>query len=79
MANRVQGWLQKWIGQFPPLPQSEPPIERDPSTVRFVTYRRLGEPPLRTNKEVFHSKLFIVTHVGGAVAMVVACRNKNSG
>ena len=72
--------LETIIGPYPPSPNSGvPQSPRDPATVRFVTYRSLGEPPLRTNKEVFHSKLFIVTHVGGAAAMVVACRNKNSG
>ncbi|HUM04030.1 MAG TPA: hypothetical protein VLT90_01130 [Terriglobales bacterium] len=72
-------WVHKWIGQYPHLPQSEPLLERDPSTVHLWTYRRLGEPALRTNKEVFHSKVFITAHVGGAIAMAVACRNKNSG
>jgi hypothetical protein len=51
---------------------------RDPLTVHFWTYRGWQEPPLRTNKEVFRSKLFIATHVGGAIAMIVACRNKRS-
>lgn len=72
-------WLHKVIGQYPPLPQSEPLLKRDPSTVHFWTYRAWNEPSLRTNKEVFRSKLFITAHVGGAIAMAVACRNKNSG
>ena len=73
-------WLHKLIGQHPPpLPPSEPLLGRDPSTVHLWTYRGWNEPPLRTNKEVFRSKAFIGAHVGGAIAMVVACRNKNSG
>ena len=55
-----------------------PQLQRDPATVHFWTYRAWGDPPLRTNKEVFRSKLFLAAHVGGALAMIVACRNKNS-
>ena len=72
--------LHKLIGQYPPLPESATPQpERDPSSVHFWTYRGLQDPPLRTNKQVFHSKIFLAAHVGGAVAMIVACRTKNSG
>jgi hypothetical protein len=46
--------------------------------VHFWTYRGWQEPPLRSNKQVFHSKVFVAAHVGGAIAMIVACRNKNS-
>lgn len=72
-------WVHKLVGQYPPLPDAgtaQP--ARDPSTVHFWTYRGLQEPPLRTNKEVFRSKLFVATHVGGAIAMIVACRNSRS-
>jgi hypothetical protein len=62
------------------LPGSKKPLSaRDPSTVHFWTYRGWDEPPLRDNKQVFRSKLFIGAHVGGAIAMIVACRNKRSG
>jgi hypothetical protein len=72
-------WVHKLIGQYPPLPESATTqLKRDPSSVHFWTYRGWQEPPLRTNKEVFRSKLFVATHVGGAVAMIVACRNKRS-
>lgn len=73
-------WLHKLIGQYPPLPESKgPEPERDASTVHFWTYRGLYDPPLRRNKQVFRSKLFLATHIGGAIAMIVACRTKNSG
>lgn len=72
-------WVHRLIGQYPPLAESKTlRLERDPSTVHFWTYRGVGEPPLRNNKQVFRSKLFIGAHVGGAIAMIVACRNKNS-
>ena len=73
-------WLHKWIGQYPPLPESATPQpERDPSSVHFWTYRGWQDPPLRTNKQVFRSKVFLAAHIGGAIAMIVACRTKNSG
>ena len=71
-------WVHKLIGQYPPSPDSGPQPERDPSTVHFWTYRGADDPPLRTTKQVFRSKLFVATHIGGAIAMIVACRNKNS-
>ena len=72
-------WLHKLIGQYPPLPESAiTQLQRDPSPVHFWTYRGWQDPPLRTNKQVFRSKLFIATHVGGAIAMIVACRSKTS-
>jgi hypothetical protein len=71
--------LHKLIGQYPPLPDSATPQpERDPSSVHFWTYRGLEDPPLRTNKQVFHSKIFLAAHIGGAVAMIVACRSPHS-
>lgn len=74
------GWVHKLIGQYPPLPESQTnqPL-RDPASVHFWTYRCLDEPPLRTNKQVFRSKLFVATHAGGAIAMAMACHTKNSG
>ena len=73
-------WLHKLIGQYPPLPESATPQpERDPSSVHFWTYRGWQERPLRTNKQVFHSRMFLAAHVGGAVAMIVACRSPHSG
>ena len=47
--------------------------------MHFWTYRGFNEPPLRDNKQVFRSKLFMGAHIGGAIAMIVACRNKRSG
>ena len=73
-------WMHKLVGQYPPLPESpEANQRRDPATVRFWTYRNPQDPPLRNNKEVFRSKLFVASHVGGAVAMIMACRARNSG
>jgi hypothetical protein len=72
-------WVHKFIGQYPPLSESELQTEREPSSVHFWTYRGRQEPPLRTNKQVFHSKIFLAAHTGGAIAMIVACRTKNSG
>jgi hypothetical protein len=73
-------WVHKLIGQYPPSPESGNfQSQRDPSTVHFWTYRGVDEPPLRTNKQVFRSKLFLAAHIGGAIAMIVACRRKNSG
>jgi hypothetical protein len=53
--------------------------ERDPSALPYWTYRGWRRSPLRTNKQVFHSKVFLATHIGGVIAMIVACRTKNSG
>ena len=73
-------WEHKWIGQYPPVTESgRPQPPRDPSTVHFPTYRRWQDPPLRTNKQVFHSIIFLGTHAGGAIAMGVACSSKHSG
>jgi hypothetical protein len=63
-----------------PLRESATPqTERDPSSVHFWTYRGWQDPPLRTNKQVFHSRIFLAAHVGGAVAMIVAWRSTHSG
>jgi hypothetical protein len=72
--------MHKLIGQYPPLPElTETNQRRSPATVRFWTYRDPQDPPLRNNKEVFRSKLFVAAHFGGAVAMIMACRARNSG
>jgi len=72
--------LHKLIGQYPPLPESRTKQpDRDPSSVHFWTYRGADEPALRTNKQVFHSKVFLAAHIGGAIAMTMACRTKGSG
>jgi len=74
------GWVHKLIGQYPPAPASGIlETYRDPSSVHFWTYRGWQDPPLRTNKQVFRSKAFLAAHIGGAIAMIVACRTKNSG
>lgn len=79
-GNPCPEWEHKLIGQYPPLPESKTPQPaRDPSSVHFWTYRGWQEPPLRTNKQVFHSKIFLVAHVGGAAAMIVACHSRRSG
>jgi len=71
--------VHKLIGQYPPVPESQIlRLPRDPSSVHFWTYRGWQDPPLRTNKEVFRSKVFLIAHIGGAIAMVVACRSKTS-
>jgi len=72
-------WVHKLIGQYPPAPESEMQTGRNPSSLHFWTYRGWQEPPLRTNKQVFHSKIFLAAHIGGAIAMIVACRTRNSG
>lgn len=73
-------WKHELIGQYPPLlePHAKQ-LQRDPASVHFWTYRSADEPALRSNKQVFRSKLFIATHVGGAIAMVMACRTRSSG
>jgi hypothetical protein len=71
-------WVHKLIGQYPPPPALETLAKRDPSSVHFWTYRGWQDPPLRTNRQVFHSKVFLAAHIGGAIAMIVACRSKNS-
>ena len=72
-------WLHTLIGQYPPSAEWNVQPQRDPSTVHFWTYRGIYDPPLRGNKQVFRSKAFLATHVGAAIAMIVACRTKNSG
>src|SRR5579872_7530578 len=73
-------WVHKLIGQYPPSSESEEfQPQRAPSSLHFWTYRGWGDPPLRTNKQVFRSKVFLATHIGGAIAMIVSCRTKNSG
>ena len=69
--------VHKSVRQYPSLPEAR--IERIPTTVHFWTIRGWQEPPLRTNKQVFRSKVFLAEHVGGAIAMIVACRTRNSG
>ena len=71
-------WLRRLIGQYPPLPELGTQPERDSSSVHFWTYRGAYDPPLRTNQQVFRSKVFVGAHIGGAIAMIVACRNSRS-
>lgn len=73
-------WVHKLVGQYPTaLESGQFQPYRDPSSVHFWTYRGWQDPPLRTNKQVFRSKAFLAAHIGGAIAMIVACRTKNSG
>ena len=78
-GNPCPAWVHTLIGQYPPLPESATPQERNPSSVHFWTYRGLQDPPLRTNKQVFRSKVFLAAHIGGAIALIMACRTKHSG
>lgn len=78
-GKRCPEWLHKVIGNYPPSESADLQLQRDPSTVHFWTYRGSADPLLRTNKQVFRSKLFLAAHIGGAIAMIVACRTKNSG
>lgn len=56
-----------------PEPQPKP-------APKFFTFRKSWQdPPLRTNKQMFKSKTYVLSQIGGAVAMVIACRNKRSG
>jgi hypothetical protein len=72
-------WLHKLIGQYPPDPAPRLYWFRE-NPVHFWTYRSSWQdPPLRTNREVFRSKLFVGLHLAGAVAMVTACMRKGSG
>ena len=46
----------------------------------FFAFRGSWEdPPLRTNKQMFRSKTFILSQLGAATAMIIACRNPRSG
>src|SRR5271165_4076409 len=50
-----------------------------PEPVTFWTFRQSWQdPPLRTNRQTFNKK-FILLHSMAAVAMIVACKRKNSG
>ena len=73
-------WVHKWVGQYPPPSESANlQLARDPSSVHFWTYRSWQEPPLRTNGQVFRSKVFLAAHIGGAIAVALACHTRNSG
>ena len=53
-------------------------VERKP--VSFWTFRKSWEDPaLRSNKQVFKSKVFWLTHAGLWAATIVATRNPRSG
>lgn len=71
-------WLHKMIGQYPPLPDDT--IHYPKYEAGFWTFRKSWhDPPLRTNKQMFKSKTYVATQIGGAIAMIVACRNPQSG
>jgi len=64
------------FAQLPEAPQPQP----GPKHITFWTFRKSWQdPPLRTNKQMFRSKTFLLSTIGGAAAMIVACRNKRSG
>lgn len=55
-------------------------IPEQKSAVSFFSFRkRWQDPPLRTNAQMLHSKVYVASMIGGALAMVVACRNPRSG
>lgn len=54
-------------------------VTAHPNPVHFWTYRSSEQSPLRSNHEVFRSKLFDATHIGGAIAMAFACHSRNPG
>lgn len=61
------------LAQLPDNPSPQP------KPASFLSFRSSWEaPPLRTNREMFHSKLFIASQAGGALAMIFACRNPRS-
>jgi hypothetical protein len=64
------------LGQMPDAPQPQPSAKH----VTFWTFRKSWQdPPLRSNKQMLTSKPFLLSTIGGAAAMIVACRNKRSG
>jgi len=70
------------FGQVPDAPQPQPKTweQAKGHSATFLTFRgHWQDPPLRTNKQMFHSKTFLLSTVGGAAAMIVACHNKRSG
>jgi hypothetical protein len=63
-------WLHKTIGQYPPAPL--PALTGVRSTpAGFWTFRTWKEPDLRTTKQVFTSKTFIILHAAFAAAVFV--------
>lgn len=48
-------------------------------SANFLTFRsKWQDPPLRSNKQVFKSPLFLLPQAGMVASMVVACRNPRS-
>lgn len=63
-----------------PCPTGWHTIPEQKPAVNFFSFRkRWQDSPLRTNAQMFHSKVYLASVIGGAVAMVVACRNPRSG
>ena len=70
--------VHKLIGQYPPKPEVYTSVRTGPPA-KFFTFRGSWEdPPLRTNKEMFKSKTFVLSQLGAVTAMIVACRNPRS-
>ena len=62
---------------FAQLPDAPTP---QPKQATFLTFRKSWQdPPLRTNKQVFKSPVFLLSQSAMILSMVVACRNKRSG
>jgi len=60
--------------QMPDAPQPQP------KPVHVYTFRKSWQdPPLRTNRQVFRSKLFWISEGTSFAAVAIACSRKNSG
>lgn len=61
-------WLHKLIGQYPPRPDI--PLPNRTEAANFFTFRTFNQPVLRTNRQVFHSKTFILLNAGYAASVI---------
>ena len=62
------------FAQIPDAPQPQP------NPVHVYTFRKSWQdPPLRTNKQVFKSKVFWISEGAAFASMAVACSRKNTG
>lgn len=70
--------------ELPDAPKPSGDVHNAASKLRddpkFFSFRgSWQDPPLRTNRQMFRSKTYVLSQIGGFVAMAVACRNKRSG
>ena len=70
--------LCPWFVSAQELPDTPQPQQTITNRGFFAFRGSWQDPPLRTNRQMFKSKTFILSAVGGDVAMVVACRNPRS-